>query len=276
MKILVFFAAACFRKMSAYELCHSKMQVEKKTPNSAWHNSKFQSVFDSSCEEAAAGQAGLVSSPVTLSGSCRKSWTGNQRWSPYKLEKLILEGEEGIFLQGASHLDWTFCRCTLQRHSFQPLAQLVPLPLLLLLLLHLLLHLLLIERLCDWLLSRWSRWRSRSPDRATTATAPLRLPSRYGYQSTSWWGKCFQSENMKICSDPMYVSETIASYKSIIATHLTSEAKSLLRRSPWWFGDNTTSGIISFKMFVPPPSCLILNQLKSQIVRISNLHWKRL
>ena len=65
--------------MSAYELCHSKMQVGKKTPNSAWHNSKFQSVFDSSCEEAAGGQADLVSSPVTLSGRCRKSWVQNLR-----------------------------------------------------------------------------------------------------------------------------------------------------------------------------------------------------
>ena len=171
------------------------MQVGKKTPNSAWHNSKFQSVFDSSSEEAAADQADLVSSPETLNGRCRNSKP--QRWSPYKLEKLILQGEERIFLQGASHLDWTFCRCTLQRHSFQPLAQLVPL---------LLLHL---ERLCDWLLWRWSRWRSRSPDRATTATAPLRLPSRYGYQSTSRWGKCFQSENKKICSDLMYLRQLL-------------------------------------------------------------------
>ena len=186
-------------------MCHSKMQVGKKTPNSAWHNSKFQSVFDSSSEEAAADQADLVSSPETLNGRCRNSKP--QRWSPYKLEKLILQGEERIFLQGASHLDWTFCRCTLQRHSFQPLAQLVPLPLLLL---HLLLHLLLLlERLCDWLLWRWSRWRSRSPDRATTATAPLRLPSRYGYQSTSRWGKCFQSENKKICSDLMYLRQLL-------------------------------------------------------------------
>ena len=246
--------------MSAYELCHSKMQVGKKTPNSAWHNSKFQSVFDSSCEEAAGGQADLVSSPVTLSGRCRKSWVQNlrdglltswRRWSckekrgSFYKEPLTWTGP----FAGALSKDTLFSlwlNLCLSHSSSSPFSSTSPPP----------------PRAALWLVAleveqveEQVTWPRNNRHSSTEASESLWLPKHV------LMGKMFSKRKQEDLQRS-HVSETIASYKSIIATHLTSEVKSLLRRSPWWFGDNTTSGIISFKMFVPPPSCLISSNLK--------------
>ena len=232
------------------------MQVDAKTPNPGWHNPKFQSVFDS-CEEAAVK---LILCPrrwPLVEGSGRAEFETSEMISLQAGEAGLARRREDLFTRSLSpgldllqvHSPKTLFSAsgsTCASPTPPPPPSPPPPP----------------PRAALWLVAleveqveEQVTWPRNNRHSSTEASESLWLPKHV------LMGKMFSKRKQEDLQRS-HVSETIASYKSIIATHLTSEVKSLLRRSPWWFGDNTTSGIISFKMFVPPPSCLISSNLK--------------